>query len=219
LIRTGLLVRLFGQGARHGDQAAVLAAHAGEDTAADESSISRRHRWLPLPGEVVAEVLAGKVLHAWLQNQHQTLYPLTVNLRTLDAGRAALLARMMALAILAGAAPPSPERMDEGVRWLAQVGGSGDVEEAFRAALSAPDPLRVLLHEIQVAGLAAYAYVVSLVATDPRDEAGQIFLDYLAVRLALPANVVRSADRRYRGLSRPYDRGQSSASVRPVSAP
>ena len=236
MIRTGLLVRLFGETARRDGQAAVLEAHAGEIPAADDSPISRRQRQLPLPHEVVTETLAGKVLHAWLQNRHQTLYPLTVNLRTLGAGRAALLARVMAFAMLAGTAMPGEERVEGGVRWLAQVGGGDEVAKAFRAALSAPDPLRVLLHEIQDAGMAAYAYVVSLVATDPRDEAGQLFLDYLAIRLALPANVVRSADRRYRGHARRHDRvyahgyddrgparghdrGHSSASVRAVSAP
>ena len=177
----------------------MLEAHAGDSPAVDEPPLSRRQRQLPLPREVVVETLAGKVLHAWLQNRHQTLYPLTVNLRALDAGRAALLARMMAFAMLAGTAAPGEERVEEGVRWLAQVGGGGEVAVAFRAALGAPDPLRVLLHEILSAGIAAYAYVVSRVATDPRDEAGQLFLDYLAVRLALPANVVRSADRRYGG--------------------
>ena len=205
----------------------MLEAHASELPAVDDLPVSRRQRQLPFPREVVAETLAGKVLHAWLQNRHQTLYPLTVNLRTLDAGRGALLARMMAFAMLAGTAAPSEGRVEESVRWLAQVGGGSEVTEAFRAALGAPDPLRVLLHEMQDAGMVAYAYVVSLVATDPRDEAGQLFLDYLAVRLALPVNVVRSADRRYRGHAYQHDRGRtrehdrdhSSASVRAVSAP
>ena len=159
----------------------------------------------------MTESLAQKVLNAWLQNRHQTLYPLTVNLRTLDASRAALLARMMAIALLAGGARASAERIETALAWLGKAGGDDAVQRAFRAALDAPAPSSALVREVQDAGLTAYAYVAALVATDPRDEAGQLFLDYLAARLALPANVVRSADRRYRR--------QSSASVRAFRAP
>ena len=214
---TGLLARWFRNVQEHDGAAAVLEAHAtgigpllalGETLTA--APISRRQRPVALPGEVLTESLAEKVLNAWLQNRHQTLYPLTVNLRPLDAVQAALLARMMAFAMLAGTDAPNPERVEAALVWLGQVGGGDEVKQAFRAALAVPEPLSGLLREIHGVGLTAYAYVVSLVATDPRDAAGQLFLDYLAARLALPANVARSADRRYRH--------QASASVRAVSA-
>jgi uncharacterized membrane protein YebE (DUF533 family) len=67
----------------------------------------------------------------------------------------------------------------------------------LRAALEAPPPLSRLLHEVQQADAAAYAYVVAL-AAGGRDLASRLFLDYLAARLGLPASVVRSANRRYR---------------------
>ena len=215
----GLLARLFGEPAQRDGQAAALEAHAtgigpalveGDGASRPGATGSRRQRPLALPRETLTESLAQKVLNAWLQNRHQTLYPLTVNLRTLDAGRKALLARTMAFAMLAGGARASAERIEAALAWLGQAGGGGDVQRAFRAALDAPEPLSTLVREVQDAGLTAYAYVVSLVATDPRDDAGQLFLDYLAARLALPANVVRSADRRYRR--------QSSASVRAFRA-
>ena len=188
----------------------MAAAELALPEPAAEAPASRRQRQLALPGEIVADSLAGKVLHAWLQNRHQTLYPLTVNLRALDPGRASLLARMMATSSLAGGRVPGAERLEDCVAWLRRAGAGDAVIDAFRDARDTPVPLRALLQEVQGAGVAAYAYVVSLVAVDGRDEAGQRFLDYLAVRLDLPINVIRSADRRYRS--------GASASVRVVSA-
>ncbi len=159
----------------------------------------RRQRSLALPREVLQESLAQKVLNAWLENRHQTLYPLTVNLRTLDAGCTALLARLMAAVMLAGARALEEGRVEAVMAWLGQVGGGDEVRRALSAALQAPEALSTLVHEALNNGMAAYAYVVALVATDPRDHAGQLFLNYLAARLALPPEVVRSADRRYRG--------------------
>ena len=218
MVGANLLARLFGETPQHDGQASVLEAHAAEAQDAlqpgdslTDTPLSRRQRPLALPGEILTESLAEKVLNAWLQNRHQTLYPLTVNLRALDVGRRALLARMMAFTLHAGVRAPDGRRIATSLAWLEQAGGGEDVAQALRAARDAPDPLRVLLREIGDAGLTAYAYVVSLAATDQRDEAGQLFLDYLAVRLALPANVVRSADRRYRH--------HAAASVRAVSAP
>ncbi len=202
----GLLARLFGEPVQRDGRATALEARAiGISPVPAETgragrggaTVSRRQRPLALPQESIAESLGEKVLNAWLQNRHQTLYPLTVNLRTLDTGRAALLARVMAVALLA-AGRPSAERIEAAAAWLGQAGGDDEVRRTLRAALDAPQPLSTVLREVQDAGLAAYAYVVALVATDARDDAGQLFLDYLAARLALPVNVVRSADRRYR---------------------
>ncbi len=202
----GLLARLFGEPVQRDGQARVLEAHttgigpalvASDGAGREGAPGSRRQRPLPLPHESVAESLGEKVLNAWLQNRHQTLYPLTVNLRTLNPDRAALLARVTAVALLAGARA-SPERIEAASDWLGQSGGDDAVRCALRAALDAPEPLSMVLRQVQDAGLTAYAYVVALVATDPRDAAGQLFLEYLAARLTLPINVVRSADRRYR---------------------
>jgi len=218
---TGLLSRLFGDPVqRDGENAALEALATGIPSASlapeaagqPAASSTRRQRPLALPREVVQESLAEKVLNAWLQNRHQTLYPLTVNLRTLDAGSAVLLARLMAVAMLAGARAPGEERVEAVLAWLGTVGGGDEIRQALRDALAAPEPASALLHEALGAGMAAYAYVVSLVATDARDAAGQVFLDYLAVRLALPPEVVRSADRRYRGQV-------SASSVRAAKAP
>lgn len=161
------------------------------------ASAGTRQRPLALPGAVVvAETLGAKVLHGWLQNRHQTLYPLTVNLRTMDASTGALLAQMMAVALLAGAAP-EPAQAEAAASWLDAAGAGKPTKAVLHAALEQPPPLSRLLHEIQQAGAAAYAYVAAL-AAGSRDPAAQLFLDYLAARLGLPASVVRSANRRHR---------------------
>ena len=158
---------------------------------------------LPAGGEervegIVTESLAEKVLHGWLQNRHQTLYPLTLNLRTLDATGATLLAQVMAVALLSAIAPPDAGDLEAASSWLGGVGGNEQTVAALRTALETPPPLSTLLNQVQRANLSAYAYVVATAAGPSRDPAGGIFLEYLAARLGLPTSVVRSANRRYR---------------------
>ncbi len=207
---TGLLSRLFGAAGASGErdgQAAELESHAtgvlpaaldGEVVLGAEAKLGRRQRQLSLPRAIIAEHLGEKVLDGWLQNRHQTLYPLTVNLRALDRCRVVLLAQVMAVALLAGTAPPDAGEFEAALSWLGTVGGDEPARKALRAGVEAPPPLSTLLNQVQQADLAAYAYVVALVAGPSRDPAGQLFLDYLAARLGLPMNVVRSANRRYR---------------------
>lgn len=159
---------------------------------------NRRQRPLPSPRAVVMESLSEKVLYAWMQNRHQTLYPLTVNLRTLAPGQPVLLAQVMATALLAGAGEPDPAHTEAAAGWLTSAGAGPEVVAALHEAIEQPVALRLLLRDVQQGGLAAYAYVAALIAAPARDPAGQPFLDYLAARLALPAEVVRSANRRYR---------------------
>jgi uncharacterized membrane protein YebE (DUF533 family) len=56
------------------------------------------------------EALAVKVLDGWLQNRHQTLFPLTLNLRSLDASGRELLVHMMAAAAEADGGVDAEER-------------------------------------------------------------------------------------------------------------
>lgn len=210
MARAGLLSHLFGAAGEHAErdgQAAELEAHAtgvlpatleGGVALRPQASQGRRQRQVMLPRVIIAESLSEKVLNGWLQNRHQTLYPLTVNLRALDPPRVALLAQVMAVALLAGIAPPDADDIDAVSSWLGTVGGDESARAALRAALEAPPALSALLHGVQQANLTAYAYVVALVAGPLRDPAGALFLDYLAARLGLPTNVVRSANRRYR---------------------
>lgn len=143
------------------------------------------------------EVLAEKLLNGWLQNRQQTLFPLTVNLRTLTPAWVGLLLRLTALAIAVG--PPADAARLHTVRsWLISVGATPDHVLAFDAALDEPMLPGALLHELQTANLGAYAYAMSLGALDHRDAYAQPFLEFLAARLAVPASIVRSVRRRQR---------------------
>jgi hypothetical protein len=162
------------------------------------ASRSRRQREPPPADTEITEALSAKVLHGWLQNRHQTLYPLTVNLRTLEGRQPALLAQVMAVALLSGTAPPEAARIEPAAAWLGSVGGDETAREALRTALELPPPLSRLLWDVSKEGLSAYAFIAALVGADSRDAAARLFLDYLAARLALPPDIVRSARRRYR---------------------
>ncbi len=197
-----LLERWFGGRTQRDGGSAVLeapvtgfvpAALSAATEPAAPAARSRRDRALGGAGDVLLEVLAEKVLHGWLQNRHQTLFPLTVNLRAMPASQAAVLAEMMAVAALAGGGHAAAARA-----WFTQAGADPDALSALDRALVEPPALNRVLAAVAAEGLAAYAYVVALVSLDMRDPASMHFLDFLAAKLALPTTVVRSANRRYR---------------------
>ncbi|MGI3776952.1 MAG: hypothetical protein ACRYGC_06610 [Janthinobacterium lividum] len=156
----------------------------------------------PPPGgqAMLREAVLSKVLHGWLQNRHQVLFPLAVNLATLDPGRRATLARITAIALLADddQTPAHDEREARARRWLASAGADPATLTALDDALADPPATSRTLDAVAAQDLAPYAYVAALVALDTRDAAGLHFTEYLAARLALPATLVRSANRRYR---------------------
>jgi len=140
----------------------------------------------PAPSQrVLQEQVASKLLHGWLQNRHQTLFPLALNLRNLPPPRRLLLARWMAAtAAMTGAAPPDAA--------LVSVGG-GDAEKA--ALAEAVSPLPGLLLDIRQAELGPHAYTAALLAAAP-GRVGQAWLDYLAAALGLPLDVISDLRRR-----------------------
>jgi hypothetical protein len=198
----GLLDRVFrGEHRRDGQAAALEAIGTGldlgaADPPAEAGATGRRHRPLPEPRANLDLVLSQKVLHGWLQNRHQTLFPLAVNLRNTEPARAVLLAEMAAIAAQAGASGRD-DGLNRAEAWLVSVGADPATLRAFAEARHQPPALSATLEKVQEHGLAAYAYVAALIALDPRDAAGRLFLDYLAERLALPTTLVRSAERRY----------------------
>ena len=156
----------------------------------------RRDRALEGGDRVVMDGLALKVLHGWLQNRHQTLYPLTINLRQLSPEQGRVLAQWAAVTLLA--ARPDETGDVELRRWFGSVGAGPDTMVALGAALSNPPPLHRAVEAVIANDVSPHAYVVSLVALDAYDPVTTPFLEYAAARLSLPTTVVRSATRRYR---------------------
>jgi uncharacterized membrane protein YebE (DUF533 family) len=148
------------------------------------------------PRALVLEALGTKVLHSYLQNRHQTLYPLTLNFGSLRAPEVALLVEAMAAAMLAdgAVAPGETEQIGASLR---AIGAGENERHRLEASLREPRALNVVVEEIQAANLGALAYAASLMAIDRRHTVNQLYLEYLAARLALPSEIVASLNRRY----------------------
>ena len=137
------------------------------------------------------------MLDGWLQNRHQILVPLAFRLDRLPVADTVLLMRFAGVVLLnASAADAHATRAAE--RWLAEVHAGDAGIAAFRAAILAPAPLSVLLAAVRERNLEPYAYAVAVAAADTREATGHLFANYIAARLALPADAVRSIDRRFR---------------------
>lgn len=157
-----------------------------------------RRNFLPVsPRDVLDGSLAGKVLQGWSQNQLQTLVPLTLRLDKLGEAPAALLTRFAAVAFLAGP-EGDPERSAPLVRWLRSIGADDRAIAAFTTSLERDQALSPLLRDIRAERLEPQAYAVAVMATDQRHPAGRLFANYVAARLELPADAIRSIDRRHR---------------------
>lgn len=157
---------------------------------------ARRRRQGPQPQRIVMEALALKVLNAWLQNRHQTLFPLTLNLQSIDPPGRELLVHMM---VAAAEADGEVDQDEQGriIRALDAAGGKEAERILLRRALDQPRPLAKLLRAAQEAHLGAHAYAASLLVLDQRSRVNQSYLEYLAARLSLPAEVTNSLNRRY----------------------
>lgn len=52
--------------------------------------LSHSHRAIPRPETVLQAALAQKLLQGWMQNRHQTLFPLLLNVRNMPAAKPGL---------------------------------------------------------------------------------------------------------------------------------
>ena len=164
------------------------------------ASLTGRRERDPNDGSsVIQDALSVKLMHGWLQNRHQTLMPLTLNVGMLSVDQRASLARMLASFLLIGR--PVAEAADFAPMlrsWLSGVGGDVDTLIAFDAALGNPLPLNVIFELAQSSNLTIYAYVAALMASDTRFSVSVMLCDMVQARFDLPSAVVRSAIRRYR---------------------
>lgn len=193
------LKRLIGAARNRDGVARALEPQAPEQEAPAPAAAAPapRLRLATRPDAILQESLATKVMHGWLANRQQTLYPLVLNLRSLGGRERALLAETMAATLAAGRAPPA-ERAPAARQALARLGAGEEEVRRLDSALDRPRPARDLLADIQDAGIGPHAYAAALLAADAREPASRAWLGYLAARLALPPEVVVSLDRRYR---------------------
>ncbi len=146
---------------------------------------------------LLAQTVATKLLQGWLANRHQTLAPHTLNFRALAPEQGALLVGVMAAAAQAdGCVDINEQRQLPLV--MERVGAGPREIDLLQRAMNEPQPLGRLLAEVHEARLSAHAYAAALLSINRSSRINQAFLDYLALRLALPADVARSLERRYR---------------------
>ena len=147
------------------------------------------------PGLV--DVLAEKVLLAWLRNRYQLLFPFALDLHRLDAGGAELLVHAMIAAAEADGFLDDKERERiEGA--LSLVDRCDDKRTFLDAALGRPKSLNEVLREISDVRTGALVYAASLMAVDERKPVNRHYLKYLAVRLQLSEELVGSLEQRFR---------------------
>ena len=185
---------------RDGQASALEHGHVVSDVVGSQDTAPLRGRRDVLPGsphDVLDRSLASKVLQGWLQNQQQTLVPLTLRLDKLGDGPQATLMQFAAVASLAGIQTDAG-RQEATVRWLRSVGADDRAVREFTAAAASDLPLTPLVDAIRSEALGPLAYVIAVMATDQRQPAGRLFANYIAARLGLPPDAVRSVDRRYR---------------------
>ena len=185
------LLRLFRR-AEFADPAAVAEVAPPEPA-------SRRERGANAGSAMVDEALAQKLLHAWLQNRHQTLVPLTLNFRVLSEAQRELIVGAMAALLLAGRPRAEAEAAQPALReWLAGMKAEPGVVAAFDAAMLAPPPLDQVMDRALALDVTVFVFVAALAASDARFPASLLLCDVLEARFELPSAVARSAIRRYR---------------------
>lgn len=143
--------------------------------------------------EILEEVLAAKVAQAFLANRLQTSFSLAMNLSARDREAAALLLETIAAALTAGDAMSRPIPQD----LLATIRAPEGADLAIAEAIAQPRPLAALLRAIEAASLQADAYALTVVALPRPDAAETAYLDYLAARFQLTAEIVRGIRRRF----------------------
>lgn len=144
----------------------------------------------------IVDVLAEKVLLAWLRNRYQLLFPFAFDLRRVDEDQAELLVHAMVAAAQADGAFDEKERERiEGA--LGLVGPGEDAKALLAAALDRPKPLHEILGQVHDVQTGARVYAVSLMAVDQRKTVNRWYLRYLAARLQLSEELVGSLEQRF----------------------
>ena len=160
-----------------------------DDPQGPATGLTGRRERAPNPGSaVLADTLGAKVLHGWLQNRHQTLMPLTLNVALMTLEQQEQLAAILASLLLAGrpgeaAGTAAPMLRD----WFAGLGGDAAALAAFEQAMSMPLPLNVIFDLAQSSELTIYTYVSALMASDTRYPVSVMLCDMVQARFDLPS--------------------------------
>ena len=146
--------------------------------------------------EPLVEIVAAKVLMAWLRNRQQLLVPFSIDLHKIEPDQVDLLLQAMIVAAQADGTIDGKER--ERVRAaLERLNATPEQLANLDAALDQPKPLAHALKEVKDVQTGAIVYAASLLAIDRRKLVNRQYLRYLAARLQLPKDVSRSLEQRF----------------------
>ena len=146
--------------------------------------------------EPLVEIVAAKVLQAWLRNRQQLLVPFSIDLQKLDAPQVELLLQAMIVAAQADGTIEGKERARVRAA-LERLNATEDQLANLDAALDQSKPLAHVLAEVKDVQTGAIVSAASLLAIDRRKLVNRLYLRYLAARLQLPRDVSRSLEQRY----------------------
>jgi len=147
--------------------------------------------------ENVVAVLGAKILIDWLRNRRQLLAPFTLDLQKLGDPQVEVLIQAMISAIRADGAHEGKERerIDNALQFL---NASPQQHASVERLLERPHALPEVLAEVSDLESSALVYAASLVAIDARKMVNRLYLRYLATRLQLPDELVRTLEQRFR---------------------
>ena len=143
--------------------------------------------------DILDDVLAAKVVRAYMANRLQISFSLAMNLSAREPAARTLLLEAIAAALISGGGRPRPIPND----LLATIGAPEEASRYLTEATERPRPLAELLIAIETASLQADAYALSVLALPRPGAAETAYLDYLAARFRLPAETVRGIRRRF----------------------
>ena len=146
--------------------------------------------------EPLVEIVAAKVLMAWLRNRQQLLVPFSIDLQKIERAHVDLLLQAMIVAAQADGTVDGKER-DRVRAALQRLNATAEQLAGLDAALDRPKPLAHALSEVKDVQTAAIVYAASLLAIDRRKLVNRQYLRYLAARLQLPKDVSRSLEQRF----------------------
>lgn len=168
----------------------AIQAHLPPQPAPETASPKEERR------RVLRRKLSARILHQHLQRRRLTLESQPDNLEGLGLEEATLLIRAMAAAGHADGALDPRERRRL-LRALATTRLDPDQRRALAAELEEPPCLESLARQVKTPEMAALFYAVSVVAAQRGKVTNASYLNYLATRLRLPADVVVRLNRRY----------------------
>jgi uncharacterized membrane protein YebE (DUF533 family) len=164
--------------------------------ATEETDVGSEAGGPPEHDDNVVEILASKILIDWLRNRQQLLVPFTLDLQKLEPRQAETLLEAMVVAAQAHGplTTADRERLSSALRL---INATDEQHAAVEALTGHAKSLHEVLDDVSDVQEGALVYAASLLAIDRRKRVNRYYLRYLAARLELPRDLVRTLEQRF----------------------